>query len=150
MNSPLKKDRFFPSMNSVFDDLFSKDLFDWNDKNFAAYGTTLPSANIKETSKDVKIDIAVPGMQKEDFQIELDHNVLSVRSEKSNESEEKDKKGNYSRKEFNYQSFYRSFSLPDSVDEEKIAATYQDGILHIEVGKRKEHTLKSTKTIPVK
>lgn len=150
MNSLSKRDRFFPSMGSFFDDVFSKDLFDWNDKNFSSFGSTLPSANVKETDKNFQIDVAAPGLKKDDFKIELKNHVLSISSEKQDEKEEKDSKGNFTRKEFSYQSFCRSFRMPDNADDDKIVATYSDGILHVDVAKKDVQTSKSSKTISVK
>ena len=150
MNSLSKRDRFIPSMNNVIDDFFSKDLFDWNDKNFSVLGSTLPSVNVKETDKDFQIDLAAPGLKKDDFKIELKNHVLSISSEKESEKEEKDSKGNFAHKEFSYQSFCRSFSIPENADDNKIAASYKDGILHIDVAKKLAETTKSSKTISVK
>lgn len=150
MKSLSKRDRYFPSMNTFFDDVFSKDLFDWNDKNFSAIGSTLPSANVKETDKNFQIEVAAPGLKKNDFKIELKNHVLSISSEKKEEKEEKDSKGNFTRKEFSYQSFCRSFTMPDNADDDNIIASYQDGILHVDVAKKNVQTSKSSKTISVK
>lgn len=137
MTTLVRRNNLLPSFNNFFDDFFSKDLFDWNDKNFTVSGSTLPSVNVKETENDFNIELAVPGMKKEDFKIELDKHVLTISSEKKEEHEEKDKNGKYTRKEFNYQSFSRSFTLPaNTVENEKIEASYKDGILHITVPKK--------------
>jgi HSP20 family protein len=150
MKSLSKRDRYNPSTNSMIEDFFNKDLFDWNDKNFSAFGTTLPSANVTETDKKFEIDLAAPGMKKDDFKIELKNSVLSISSEKEEKREEKDAKGNFTRKEFSYQSFFRSFSLPENADDNKIAASYKDGILHIDVSKKPGEAPKTSKTITVK
>ncbi|MBW7839944.1 MAG: Hsp20/alpha crystallin family protein [Chitinophagaceae bacterium] len=93
--------------------------------------------------------MAAPGKKKEDFKIELDGTALSISSEQRNESEEKD--DNYSRREFSYQSFYRTFHLPkDVVDSEKINAKYEDGILKLEIPKREEAKEKPSRLIEVK
>ena len=68
MGSLVKKNNLFPSMNSFFDDVFSKDFFDWNDKNYSGLGSTLPSVNLMENDNQIKIDLAAPGMKKEDFE----------------------------------------------------------------------------------
>lgn len=146
----MKKNGLIPSMNNFFDEVLSKDLFDWSDKNFSTFGSTLPSANVKESSKDIKIDLAAPGLKKDDFKIEYKNHVLSVSSEKKEEKEEKDKDGNFARREFSYQSFCRTFHLPESVDEGKIDASYKDGILHIAVAKKLIDSPKTVKTIAVK
>jgi len=147
MNSLSKKDRSFPSLSTFFDDVFSKDLFDWNDKIF---GSTLPATNVKETDKNYQIEVAAPGLDKNDFKIELKNHVLSISSEKKEEKEEKDNKGNFTRREFSYQSFSRSFTMPDNADDDNIAASYKDGILHVDVAKKQIQTSNSSKTISVK
>lgn len=150
MSSLVKSRNLFPSLNPIFDDFFSKDLFDWNDKNFSALGSTLPSVNVKETDEDFQIELAAPGMKKEDFKIEVDKSLLTISSEKKEEKEEKDKKGNYTRREFNYQSFSRSFSLPQAAAQDKIDATYSDGILHVSIKKKEKEPLPEAKKIDVK
>ena len=92
MSQLIKKTPLFPSFPTFFDDFFTKDFFDWNDKNFAKVGTTLPSVNLKETDKDFRIDLAVPGMKKDDFKVEMHNGILTVSSEKREEKEEKKKK----------------------------------------------------------
>jgi HSP20 family protein len=135
MSTPVKFTNPFPVMNSFFDDFFSKDWFDWNNKNFTELGNTLPAVNVKDSEKSFEIELAAPGMKKDDFKIELRNNVLHISSEKKEEKEEKDKNGNFVRREFNYQSFSRSMTLPDSIDDGKIEAKYNDGILRISVPK---------------
>lgn len=149
MGSLVKKNNLFPSMNSFFDDVFSKDFFDWNDKNYSGLGSTLPSVNLMENDNQIKIDLAAPGMKKEDFKIELNNDMLSISSEKQHEKEEKNKKENYMRKEFSYQSFCRSFYLPDNVKKETIDATYKDGILHVEIQKQANGKKSSSKKIEI-
>ncbi len=134
MSNLTKRTGFFPS--TLFDDFFTKDFFDWSNKNFTEFGSTLPSVNIKEADADYKIEMAVPGLNKEDFKIKLDNNVLSISSEKKEEKEEKDKDGKYTRREYNYQSFCRSFTLPENTNAEGIQADYKDGILKVVVPKK--------------
>lgn len=125
-----------PSLGSFFDDFFSDDSFNWNLKNHANFGHTLPSVNLEETEKEYHIEVAAPGMKKEDFSIHLgNNNVLTISSEQKSEHEEKEDDRNYHRKEFSYSSFRRSFSLPTGVDAEKVEALYKDGILKITVPK---------------
>ena len=149
MGSLVNKNNLFPSMNSFFDDVFSKDFFDWNDKNYSSLGSTLPSVNLMENDNRIKIDLAAPGMKKEDFKIELNNDMLSISSEKRHEKEEKNKKENYMRKEFSYQSFCRSFYLPDNVKKETIDATYKDGILHVEIQKQANGKKSTSKKIEI-
>ena len=123
-----------PYFNNVFDSLFSEAL----NKNLVV--NKIPGVNILETAEDYRIEVAAPGLNKEDFQINLKKDTLSVWAEKKvAEGEEKD----YSRKEFDYYSFARSFVLPDTIDAEKIAAEYINGILNITIGKKDESKLKN-------
>jgi len=155
METLVKRDGLFPSLvsrplNNFFDDFITKDLFDWSDRNFATLGSNLPSVNLKETDKKLEVQLAAPGMKRDDFKVEIDNNILMISSEKEEENEEIRKKDNYVRREFNYQSFCRTFSLPETVDENKIEAIYKDGILHVEIDKKTGSVKKTLKTIPIK
>lgn len=139
-----------PGFPSIFDDFFGGDLLNWAGFNNSDYGTTLPAVNVSESNNAFNIDVAAPGMKKNDFKIDLDNNLLIISSEKEEKNEEMDKEGNYHRKEFSYQAFKRSFSLPvNAVDPEKISAKYTDGILHIEIPKKEEAKQKPVKQIKV-
>ncbi|MFO7616312.1 MAG: Hsp20/alpha crystallin family protein [Bacteroidales bacterium] len=132
----------FPSFPSLFDNLWSRDWMDWTNLNYSNTNTTLPAVNVIENDDEFKIELAAPGMTKGDFRINLEGNVLTISSEKKMEKE--DKKENYTRREFSYQSFQRSFTLPEhSVEREKVAANYKDGILHIQIPKKEEARPKS-------
>ncbi|WP_367769311.1 Hsp20/alpha crystallin family protein [Flavobacterium sp. WC2421] len=148
--SPLVSSSLLPTLNPFFDDILSRDIMDWTDKNFSTVGSSLPSVNLKETDKKIEVELAAPGLKKEDFKVEIDNNILSISSEKEEEKEETRKKGNYYRKEFNYQSFCRTFSLPDYADENNINANYKDGILHVEIAKKEGSTKKMAKNIAIK
>jgi HSP20 family protein len=87
-------------------------------------------------------------MKREDFKVEIDNGILMISSEKEEEKEEK--KENYIRREFNYKSFNRTFSLPETIDENKIEANYKDGILHVVVAKKEGAKKRTLKTIPIK
>ena len=138
----------FPTIPSFFDNLFNRDWLDWTSSNFSNTNTTLPAVNIRESENDYDIEVAAPGMKKDDFQINIDKNILTISSEK--EDEKKEEKDNYSRREFSYQSFQRSFNIPDNVvDGEKISAKYSDGILHIKLPKREEVKPKPARTIKI-
>lgn len=154
MKTLVKRNGLFPSMgsksvNSFFDDFITKDLFDWTDKNFASLGSNLPSVNLKETDTNIEIELAAPGMKKEDFKVEIENNMLMISSEKEEEKEEVGKKDNYIRKEFNYQSFCRTFSLPETANENKIEANYKDGILHVVIEKKEGNPKRALKNIPI-
>jgi len=130
---------------TLWEDLFNNDLF--NFPSFVAKGTTVPAVNISETEDNYTVEMAVPGMKKSDFNINLDHNVLTISSEQEEEKEEKDK--NFTKKEFSYQSFERSFTLPETVDQEKISAKYTDGVLKVVLPKKEESKVQSSKVIKV-
>jgi HSP20 family protein len=129
-----------PYFNNVFDSLFSEAL----NKNLTV--NKIPGVNILETEADYKIELAVPGLTKEDFQINLKKDTLSVWAEKKTTEVEAGK--DYTRKEFDYYSFARSFVLPESVDGDKITAEYTNGILNITIGK-KDESKSATKEIKV-
>jgi HSP20 family protein len=97
--------------------------------------------NIAETENGFDIELAVPGLKKEDFKINLDKNVLSVSAEKKEETNDESKK--YSKREYTYNSFVRSFTLPETADHSKIDAEYTDGILKLVVAKKEEAKIQS-------
>src|SRR6185312_3279592 len=133
---------------SIWNNFFSNDLFNW-DSNFANTGNSIPAVNIKETPDSFLVEMAAPGMNKKDFKIEIDGSALTISSEKQNESEEKDGE-NFNRREFSYQSFYRTFHLPkEVVNADKIEAKYENGILRLEIAKREEAKQKPARLINV-
>ncbi len=148
METLVKRNGNFPSMNTFVDDFFSKDIFDWTERNFAALGSNLPSANLKETDGKLEVELAAPGMKKKDFKVEIDNNILKISCE--NEGQFEETKEDFVRREFNYHKFYRTFYLPDSIDENNVQATYTDGILKVVVAKKESNKGKMTKTIPIK
>lgn len=129
---------------SIWEDFFNNDLF--NFPTLVARGRTIPAVNISENEKDFLVELAAPGMKKSDFNINLDRNVLSISSETKSETKEEGKQ--FTRKEFSYQSFQRSFTLPESVDQDKIEAQYDNGVLKIKLHKREEMVSK-TKEIKI-
>ena len=138
----------FPSIPSLLDNLWSRDWMDWSNLNFSNTNTTLPAVNVMENDNEYVIELAAPGMKKEDFKINLDENVLTISSEKKDQKEEK--KGQYSRREFSYQSFQRSFTLPEyRVERDKVTAKYNDGILHVIIPKREEAKAKPAREIEI-
>jgi HSP20 family protein len=112
----------------------------WNKAN-------VPAVNIAENDDTFKIEFAAPGLTKTDFKINLNNDVLTVSSEKEINNEES--KTNYTRKEFNFSSFERTFTLPDSANGDKIKAEYKDGILSIEIPKREEAKVKPAREIEI-
>jgi len=126
---------------------FVSNFFDTDYADFFGRRALDPSANIIEKANGFELEIAAPGLKKEDFSINLENSVLTVSSEVEDEKREEGK--NYTRKEFYYGSFSRSFTLPKSVDTEKIKADYVDGILKIELPKREEAKLETKKEIKI-
>lgn len=141
-----KTDSYLPSL---FDRFFNSDLMDWNLTNFSEPNTTLPAVNVKETVDEYVLEVAVPGMNKKDFKIDFHNNVLSISSEKKEETEKTEETG-YTRREFCYQSFQRSFTVPrNDVDGDKISAKYTDGILNVILPKREEVKPKPAREIKI-
>ena len=138
-----------PQMPLLFDDFFNRDFFNWGLSNFSDTNTTIPGVNIKETGENYEVEVAAPGMSKNDFRIELDGNMLTISSEKSDEKDENES-GKYSRKEFSYQSFLRTFNLPkEVVDADKIEAKYENGLLHLVIPKKEEAKQKPPRLIQI-
>lgn len=140
--------QWFPS---VFDNFFA-DLDSLFADRRPAMGQVSSAAavNIRETEAAFHLEVAAPGLQKEDFAIEVDAGKLTISAERKMENEETDQEGRYTRREFSYQSFKRSFSLPENqVKEEDIKATYTDGVLHIELPKQTEEEQSRSRRIEI-
>jgi len=140
--------RFSNPQPSLFDRFFENDMFDWANKNFSNTNTTLPSVNIKENSDEYSVEVAAPSFEKEDFNIELNNDVLTVSSEKRVDDETKENE-RFTKREFSYQSFSRSFTLPLTVERENITAKYKNGILMISIPKKEESKPKPVKQIAI-
>jgi len=139
----------FPSLPSLLEDFFNRD---WADSTLADRNNwaTLPAVNVMETNDNFIIDVAAPGMKRDEFKVELDNGVLTISSQLEEKQEQQGQATNYTRREFNYQSFQRSFTLPENkVEGEKISARYADGILHITVPKKDEAKVKPVKQITI-
>lgn len=124
---------FNSGINSIFDDLFNNSFENFVGSDFAS---NVPSVNISESGDDFKIDLAVPGLQKEDFDINVEKNTLTISAKKEVSDEENEEK--ITRKEFDYSSFSRSFQLPERVKSNAIEANYEHGILGIVLPKKEE------------
>lgn len=111
------------------------------------YAATLPAVNIKEDDMGYYLELAIPGKKKEDFNVEVDKDVLTISMETKTEDEKTEE--NYTRKEFSYTSFKRSFTLPETVDSEKIKASYKDGILSFNLPKKEEALPKPKRMIEI-
>jgi HSP20 family protein len=134
---------------SVLDDFFKP----WNEwftnGGFLSKPLTVPAVNVVENRNEYKVSLAAPGMKKSDFEIDVEGNMLTISSEKEETKEEKDEQ--YTRKEFSYSSFSRSFSLPDDVKQDKIEAVYEDGVMKISLPKKEDAKTKSiSKHITIK
>lgn len=129
-----------PYFNNVFDSLFSEAL----NKNYSV--TKMPAVNIAENAEAYVIEVAAPGLNKEDFQLNVKKDTLSLWVEKK--AAEDQVKKDFSRREFDFSSLARSFMLPESVDADKISAEYTNGVLYITVGK-KDESQNAPKTITV-
>ncbi|MEL6275656.1 MAG: Hsp20/alpha crystallin family protein [Bacteroidota bacterium] len=119
----------FPSMRSMFENWgLDDDFFDsfWNGKN-------VPAVNISETEATLDLELAAPGMEKDDFEVFVEDGRLVIRAEK--EETEEEKKRNFRRQEYSFQSFERSFWLPDSVNEDEVVAEYKNGVLKVSLQK---------------
>lgn len=140
-----RSENYFPSF---FDRFLNNELMDWNLSNFSSTNTSLPAVNVKENENEFVIEVAAPGMNKNDFNIKFHNNVLTVSSEKKDEKEEKNEK--FTRKEFSFQSFQRSFTVAENaVESDKISAKYADGILLITLPKHEEVKPKPMKEIKI-
>lgn len=133
----------------LLDDIFNRDLFNWRNSNFSETNTTIPAVNIKETAENYEVEVAAPGMTKDDFKVELDGNSLIINSEKTNQAEENEDE-RYARKEFSYQSFQRTFTLQkEVVDTDNIKAKYENGLLHLIIPKKEEAKQKPPRLIQI-
>jgi HSP20 family protein len=140
--------RFSNQFPALFDHFFENDLYNWSNRHFSTTETTLPMVNIKESPDDFEVELAAPGFVKTDFIIELNHDMLTISSEKKVENETREGQ-QFARREFSYQSFSRSFTLPYTVDNEKIKAKYENGILKVIIPKKEEAKPKPPKQIAI-
>jgi HSP20 family protein len=144
---------------NLLDDFFNRDLFNWNTSNFSNTDTTIPAVNIKETADNYEVEVAAPGMNKKDFKVQLDGNILTISSERAEQQEtHNQQEGNWSKKneeryisrEFSYQSFFRTFTLQKNVvDADRIQARYEDGVLHLVIPKKEEVKQKPPRMIEI-
>jgi HSP20 family protein len=124
-----------PGFNDVFESIFNDTFF--NDRMV----TRVPAVNISETADNYQLELAAPGLKKQDFKISLDRNVLNISVEQQNESHEEGKR--FSKKEFSYTSFVRSFTLPELADQGRIEAAYEDGVLKVDIAKKEKAKMAS-------
>lgn len=140
--------RYEPLPNII--ENFLKPWSDWTPfRDYDISPLTVPAVNVVENDSSYELTLAAPGMDKKDFKIDLEGNVMTISSEKEENKDEKNEK--YSRKEYSYSSFCRSFTLPTLVTKDKIDAKYENGILKVKLPKNEE-SIKADiiKTIEVK
>nr|ABD75775.1 putative small heat shock protein [uncultured bacterium] len=135
--------RYVPA---YWDDFFNDNFFQ-SMNDYTTEGNT-PAVNVAEDEKEYRIEIAVPGLSKKEVKIDLENDVLTISSERKEDKEEQ--KSSYMRREFLYNQFKRSFQLPETVDQEKIHATHEAGIVTIELPKKQEMVQKAPKQIAIK
>ena len=139
----------YSSFPSLVDKFFEGNLMDWDTWNFAGSNSTLPAVNVKENNEEFILDVAAPGLAKNDFKVNYNNGRLVISSERKHNSEEKDGE-KITRREFSYQSFQRSFTVPENiVNADKISANYNEGILHVVLPKREEVKPKPARDIKI-
>ena len=137
-----------PVLNTWFDDYFTKEWRDMPEFRFTHSNASTPATNIIENENEFVIELAVPGMKKDEFKIELDKNILTISSENKEDKEEK--KENYTRQEFNFRTFSKSFTLPlEKVESDQIKAKLKNGILNVEIPKKEEAKPKPARLIEI-
>lgn len=149
MTTLVTKKSLFPSWTSdLFDTgkILGSRFIDFDD-NESRLALRLPAVNINENEKEFKIEMAAPGLERKDFKVEVENGVLSISSEKEEESNEEKK--NYTRREYSYSSFSRSFTIPENSLPDKISAKYENGVLNITLPKKEMTVSKPTKEIKV-
>ncbi|GLR16045.1 Hsp20/alpha crystallin family protein [Portibacter lacus] len=145
---PVKRN-LFPTVSRFFDDDW-KNLFEWSNSDLASRNLSMPAVNIHEREDEFCVEMAAPGLLKENFKVSLDKNYLTISYQEESDSEEGNENGQYLKKEYNYASFSRSFHLnKDVVDDNNIDAKYENGILKISIPKREEAKSHPPKTIEI-
>lgn len=136
----------FPSLINRF---FEGEMMDREQSNYAADNATMPAVNIIESTDDFKIEVAAPGMSKEDFNVNYENGELTISSEKQEENMQNENE-RFTRREFNYQSFRRTFTIAEKVvDADKISARYENGVLYLTLPKREEVKPKPSRHIEI-
>lgn len=131
----------------LFDDFFNSSMEDFFNGGFLP--TDQPSVNVLEKEKAYVVELAAPGMQKGDFDVQLEEGMLRIKAQSEHKQEEEKEDGQYVRREFSYQSFERSFALPEQIDKDHIEASYTDGVLTVHIPKQ-EMSVEKRKMIDVK
>ncbi len=135
--------RYFPDLT---DESFGEDFM--SDIGESLRGVNIPSVNVADEENEYRIEVAAPGLEKNDFNVQVNDNTLEISSEQKHEDE--DKKRNFVRKEFSYTSFKRAFTLPEGVDSENIKAEHKNGVLYVHLPKKEETKEKPSRKIEIK
>ena len=134
------------SVGNFFDDFFNRGITDFVGSDFSV---STPSVNVVETENSYRVEVAAPGLEKQDFEVSIDNGSLNISARKEHQEEVKDG-DKYMRREFNFTSFTRSFQLPDTVKADDIAANYENGVLKITLPKKEEAKIEAAKVIDIK
>ena len=134
-----RQNPYFPSLSDFFKDSYLNDS-DWS---------TSPAVNIAENKEGFRIEVAAPGLGKDDFKINVEKRVLEISSEKESTREEESEEDRYHRREFYYSSFKRTFTLPSYADVDNISANYKDGVLSVSIPKKEEAKEKPAREISI-
>ena len=134
----------FPEFSDMFDDFFRDDDFY---RRWPARVMNMPAVNVRELDKSFVLEVAAPGFKKEDFEVSVDSGMMTISAEVK--AEKKKEEDNFTRKEFTYESFKRTFTLPDDVKTDNIKARYEEGILKIELPKSKKPAKEPSKIIEI-
>ncbi len=139
---PVRNRERMPMWSDLINDLFENVVSTPDVKR-----STVPAVNISETDDSYRLDVAAPGLKKEDFKISIENDILTISAEKKSETSEKNEK--FTRKEYSYSSFLRSFTLPELVNSEGIHASYENGIMSLVLPKKEEAKAKAPREIKV-
>jgi HSP20 family protein len=129
-NNDKRNNALMPGFNDVFESIFNDTFF--SDRMIAR----VPAVNISESAENYHIEMAAPGLKKQDFKINIENNVLTISVEQQTENSDNNRK--YNKREYSYSSFVRSFTLPELADHSRIEAAYEDGVLKVDVAKKEE------------
>lgn len=143
-----RRNHGFPTFAKVVNDIFNEDFVKNLDENLSVWNGSQPAVNVKEDADGFALALAAPGYGKEDIEIKIEENVLTISSEKKDEATTKEGE-KFTRKEFKYAAFKRTFTLPDTVDATKIEANYDNGILNISIPKKEEAKPLPARTIAI-
>ena len=148
MTTLVNRRRPVPTLVNVLDSFFNDDFIKKVEDGLTVWNGTQPAVNVKEDADAYHIEVAAPGYEKADFEVKVEEQVLSIGTEKKEETETKEGE-TFKRREFKYAAFQRTFNLPDTVDSTKIEATYNNGMLNISIPKKEEAKPLPARTIEI-